>query len=821
MNKISQTQKFSRIVCTCLGFLVLFNTSYASTFSDVPSDHTYSTSISFLESYGIVEGYEDGTYKPESLINRAEFLKIALEAVEVELNTTTPTGFTDVDKQAWYAPYLQKAYKEGWIQGYPDGSFKPYQNINKVEAFKLLGEIQEWDRLTLPEVPETAFADTYRFIWYSPYVHFAKENDLLFEETTHLYPDTYINRGYMAELVYRTITKDIITYDPTKTAEDIITQQTAVETPSTFKMIDKLYFRNIKLANNIPNVMYKNELYIIEGTFDDSINVEDTFAFLSKENDTKKEYSNFFGTVNGSSFSIPIVFREAGTFNLGIVPGLSGESKVASITVLDGIPPHGSTTLKEKPNTINIAFKNDETRVSWNSQELDIFRVYFIQDDTIHSYFVRDKKTLRAFFEDFTFFEEGEVKIRIYGAQADTIYPVSLTSAWHQSSDKSFRATKHHFKLSYNESITYSTLPETLPNIQKLYVSGTTYEPIRARGAVITPSGTIDTFPLTTDGEVISYYGTDVIQSGSTFSFVYQPSQEGTYLLEINDTGGSALVNVPIYIGNYIPLIPDFFDLQDPLEKTQTLNLQEAREEMLQYINSERQKQGLKVVKLLPQLNTLAQNHTDDMVENEFFAHVNLQGETPDDRRINLSIYTDVGENLAHAPTVYFAHEALMRSAIHRKNILTSYWDTVGLGITKDENGYLVVAEEFSHNPWTQEDLQEFEYYLLDNINEIRTSPLQMTSELDEIADDWSKQMITQDFFSFISPTGENLIDVVQNSGVSNEGRAYILKEGSIESLFKQLIKESSVTEDEWARIGLGLTQDVWSTLHLTVIFTR
>ncbi len=821
MNYPYRKSHFLRIISVFVSFIILCNTSYAASFSDVPPSHPYSTSISFLESYGVIHGYEDGTYKPETLINRAEFLKIVLEATEVELNTSMPTGFTDVDEQAWYAPYLQKAYKEGWIQGYPDGSFKPYQNINKVEALKLLGEIQEWNRLTLPEVPEAAFADTYRFIWYSPYVHFAKENNLLFEETTYLYPDTFINRGYMAELVYRTLTNDVIEYDPTQTAEDIITRQPAIETPSTFEMIDASYFNNMTLKSDMPNVMYKNELYVLEGTFDNTVTAEDTFAFLSKDNGTTKEYEHYFGTVHDGSFTIPIVFRETGTFNLGIVPGLSGESKVASITVLDGIPPSGASTLSEKPSNIQIAFKHDETKISWDAQQLDIFRVYFIQDDIVHSYFIREKKALQAFFEDFTFFEEGEVGIRIYGAQANTIYPVSLKSDWHQSSDRTFQATKHHFKLSYNDSITYSTLPETLPSVQKLYVSGTVYEPIKARGAVITPSGNIDTFPITTDGEILSYYGNDIIQSESTFSFVYQPTQEGTYILEINDIGGSALVNVPIYIGTDIPLIPDFFDLQDPLETTQTLNLEDAREELLQYINSERQNHGLQTVRLLPQLNKLAQNHTDDMVENEFFAHVNLQGETPDDRRIDLSIYTDIGENLAHAPTVYFAHEALMRSAIHRKNILTSYWDTVGLGITKDENGYLVIAEEFSHDPWTQEDLQEFEYYLLDNINETRTSPLQMNLKLDEIANDWSKQMVTQDFFSFISPTGENLIDVVQNSGVSDEGRAYILKEGSIESLFKQLMEESSVTKDRWSLIGLGLTQDVWSTLHLTVIFTQ
>lgn len=810
-----------RFAITCIISLLLFNTAFASTFTDVPYDHPYSTSISFLESYKIVEGYEDGTYKPESLINRAEFLKIALEATKVELDSATPTGFSDVDESAWYAPYIRKAKNEGWIQGYPDGTFKPEQSINKVEALKMLGEIQQWDRLTLPEVPEAAFDDTYRFIWYSPYLHFAKENNLLFEETNNFYPETLINRGYMAELVYRTMTNDVIEYEPNKTVEDKIISENSVATPSTFKMIDKEFFDDLTLESEIPNVMYKNEIYVLKGKFDSTINVEDTFAFLSKETVNGNSYEHFFGNVENGQFSIPIVFRDPGSFKLGIVPGLSGESKIAEITVLEGIPEIGTAVNDDKPSGIQLNFENDTTNISWTSSKNNVFRIYFIQDQTYHSYFVRGEKSLDALFEDFKFFNEGDVNVKVYGAQASSIYPVNLTSKWAISNDTHFQATKHHFKLSYNDSITYSTLPETLPSVQKIYVSGTAYEPIYSHGAMITPSGDIDMFDISTDSDLLDYYGNDVIQAGSTFSFVYNPNVEGTYILEINNIGGSALVNVPIYVGSSIPLIPDFFDLQDPLEKTENLNLEEARDELLNYINIERQNHGLGTVKLVSELNTLAQNHTNDMVENDFFAHINLQGETPDDRRINLAIYTDVGENLALAPTVFFGHEALMRSAIHRKNILTSYWDTVGIGITKNSDNHLVIAEEFSHDPWSQQDLQEFEYYLLDHTNELRSYPLQVDTNIQTVAEDWSNDMITQNYFSFISPSGENLIDVVQNSGVTKEGRAYILKEGSIESLFERLLEESEITQDQWSKVGFGLTQDLWSTLYLTVIFTQ
>lgn len=802
-------------------FFGIFGTVFAANFSDVPYSHPYSSSIYLLRSEGVIEGYEDGTYRPESLINRAEFLKIALEATRVDLDISTPTGFSDTDNSAWYAPYLRKAKAEGWIQGYPDGTFRPEQNINKVEALKMLGEIQEWDRLALPEVPEASFKDTYRFIWYSPYVYFAKEKGLLFEEKEYLYPAQEINRGYMAELVYRTMTKDVIKYEPGKTVDEKILATQEVETPSTFKFIGKNFFDKVTLKEEIPSVMYKNEIYVIKGVLDKNILEDDIFAFLSNTDPNDKKYSNFFGDTNNGEFSIPIVFREAGIFNLGIVPGLAGESKIAEITVVDGIPKSGTNINEDMPKSAKLSFKDDTTTLSWEGAQNNIFRIYFMQDKVVQNYIIRGKNNLDVFYQDFKFFNEGEIKVRIYGAKTSSLYPATLESKWAASLDKTFGVVRHHFRLSYDESIVYSNIPETLPTVQEIYVSGTVNEPIFAKGAVINPAGKIDFFEIKSNSGIKKYYGNDFIEEGSTFSFVYKPSQIGTYILEINDTGGSAVVNIPIYIGHYIPLIPDFFDLQDPLEKTTTLNLDESRKELLDYINIERQKHGLSQIRTTQQLNTLAQNHTNDMVEKNFFSHVNLEGKTPNDRRMDLFVYTDVGENLAIGPTVYFAHEALMRSAIHRENILTSYWDTVGIGITKDNYGSLVIAEEFSHDPWTAQDLQNFEYEILDGLNSNRDVTLKLEDELQEIARYWSNQMVEKDYFSFVSPTGENIIDMVKDSGINNEGRAYILKEGSADSLLNKLIEESDITQEDWSKGGLGLAQNIWSTLYLTVIFTQ
>ncbi|MFC1810277.1 beta-propeller domain-containing protein [Patescibacteria group bacterium] len=118
-------------------FLVATNTASAASFSDVPTNYEYSEAVGYLQDAGAVQGYSDGTYKPANTIIRAEFVKIILEAAGIE-----PGGsncFPDVTDQ-WFAPYVCKAKDEGLVQGYPDGTFKPERPINFIESGKVVTE---------------------------------------------------------------------------------------------------------------------------------------------------------------------------------------------------------------------------------------------------------------------------------------------------------------------------------------------------------------------------------------------------------------------------------------------------------------------------------------------------------------------------------------------------------------------------------------------------------------------------------------------------------------------------------------------------------
>lgn len=104
------------------------------------SGHKYEEAIWHVFNNEIVQGYPDGSYKPDQTINRAELMKIVIEAMySNEFGAFEGMGcFNDVVSTQWYAKYICFALSENVVEGYPDGSFKPAEQINFVEALKII-----------------------------------------------------------------------------------------------------------------------------------------------------------------------------------------------------------------------------------------------------------------------------------------------------------------------------------------------------------------------------------------------------------------------------------------------------------------------------------------------------------------------------------------------------------------------------------------------------------------------------------------------------------------------------------------------------------
>ena len=102
-----------------------------SAFPDVPQDAWYHDPVTLLTSHGIVRGYPDGSFAPASNITRAEFVTILARLFEAG---TSERSFPDVPETHWAHGAVQTALARHWVNGYPDGTFKPENNITRAEA---------------------------------------------------------------------------------------------------------------------------------------------------------------------------------------------------------------------------------------------------------------------------------------------------------------------------------------------------------------------------------------------------------------------------------------------------------------------------------------------------------------------------------------------------------------------------------------------------------------------------------------------------------------------------------------------------------------
>ncbi len=189
------------------GFLGLFLVwpAGAQAFNDLSEDSEYFSGTTDLHERGLVEGYEGDLVEVEREINRAEALKVALQAFrasEISDNeSAADLPFPDLKKDAWYLGAVSKALELKIVAGYPDGTFKPEETVNLVEALKILyfsADILD-DATLLPP-----YSDIDKEGWYKDFVTYAYDKRLIqAEDDGLLHPDKKLSRGEFFEMVSR------------------------------------------------------------------------------------------------------------------------------------------------------------------------------------------------------------------------------------------------------------------------------------------------------------------------------------------------------------------------------------------------------------------------------------------------------------------------------------------------------------------------------------------------------------------------------------------------------------------------------------------
>lgn len=186
-------------------FLTGMQTSGAQA-SDLDSSHPNYDAIMYLMDHGIVQGYTDGTVRPDQEITRAELLKIFVKSAAGRPETFEYNRcFNDVVILEWYTGYVCYAKNEGWVEGYEDGSFKPHDSIDNIETLAMLFRTQG---LYPPEywmIDEDPFLDVSLYEWYGPDVWYAKDKGIIDGDGDYFYPGTLVTRGEAFEMLYRTL----------------------------------------------------------------------------------------------------------------------------------------------------------------------------------------------------------------------------------------------------------------------------------------------------------------------------------------------------------------------------------------------------------------------------------------------------------------------------------------------------------------------------------------------------------------------------------------------------------------------------------------
>ena len=134
-------------------------------FSDVTAQAWYYNAVAELTKSGVIRGYEDGTFRPDQAITRAEFTAIAARFAKISTDRTV--DFSDVSVNMWYYDAVRTAISYGWVTGYEDGTFRPEQSIARGETATIVNRMLARipDLNTIDQGAGTRFADVGSGYW--------------------------------------------------------------------------------------------------------------------------------------------------------------------------------------------------------------------------------------------------------------------------------------------------------------------------------------------------------------------------------------------------------------------------------------------------------------------------------------------------------------------------------------------------------------------------------------------------------------------------------------------------------------------------------
>ncbi len=845
-------------------------------FPDVDSTSWYGKFVAKAKDLGIVKGDDTtGLFRPGDTVNLAEAIKVLLKANNQKLPVPTSSPYADVPTNAWFAPYFEFARLATLLDAKQNEIVQPAKPVTRGLLAELMYRLSK-STVVIPDGKAsfygaafhgkttssgeifdasafTAAHRTYPFGTWLKVTNLENGKSVVVKVNDRgpyvSDPTRIIDLSQAAFESISSLSRGIIevTIEVT-TAPEVATtpipspdQQPSTPTPPASALTGDLLnaeksdcpeaknlsfintdtFQDITLSDPLPNRVLLNELLPIHGST--SAKTGKVTAFIV---DSLNHQTSFESAVNDGQFSLSVRFPKEGTFKLGLIPGDSGNSVVKTIIVLKNLCIEEIESDKLLViSGIQKQIENGDFVIRWTPALYNLFKVTLQQGGLKKSYLIHNVAEWRPTYSDFTAFNPGSVDLYIRGAnlsQPSVLQPAQII--WSPAAISQFLATQHYeYIVNPNEvelqSLTKNAiLQETIKAVFKAKV------PVRSKAAVILPNGKVEEVPVTsaTQTSKKNAFDQDVFPaSADPLTVSYTVKETALHFLEVNNAEGLAVINVPIYVRNQFPLIPTPRDLSDGSPVDLGNDVAKLRNQMLTLVNQDRAAQKLPALALDDNLSKLAQFRSDDMATNNYFSHWDSQGRNANDLRKNYGIQTLVAENLAKDITIELAEYGLMRSAIHRSNILSAEWTRLGLGISKTKDGGYVFVQIFSTNPLNLDDIPAIRSSLVTSINSKRGTALTLQDNLNTLAQTWSQRMADEDFFNFTGKTPPTLVDSIRAAGIKSSLGTYIMGNSSLSDATKAVSENTALQQSNWKNIGIGIKQDNLGIIKITLIYTE
>lgn len=199
MSKLNKA--LSMFICVCLIAGIFSMSAAAANYSDT-ENHWASELIGEWQTKGYATGYSDGSFHPDSVISRAEFVTFVCRRGNIDKNGSN--SFSDVETADWFYKSVITGVASGYISGYEDGTFRPNNPITRQEAAVIAGKIIEKAAAeTLSDVSDSGFIDSDKIAaWAAKYVSLCvKAGVINGYEDNSFRPENYITRAEALKMI--------------------------------------------------------------------------------------------------------------------------------------------------------------------------------------------------------------------------------------------------------------------------------------------------------------------------------------------------------------------------------------------------------------------------------------------------------------------------------------------------------------------------------------------------------------------------------------------------------------------------------------------